>query len=142
MKRRISINQEKLKAMTDFVKKAEEQYEVLKPIKVLSSMKDYDISFMKKEFYNQRKNKNNNNEIIPEVDEKNDKIEGDEDSYDPNDKYNLEDDVDDYSDKMRKKNKKYNNNDNMTMADYEYDKNQKGKKLFEYNDDENRAKSK
>ena len=144
MKRRISINQEKLKAMTDFVKKAEEQYEVLKPIKVLSSMKDYDISFMKKEFYNQRKNKNNNNEIIPEVDEKNDKIEGDEDSYDPNDKYNLddEDDVDDYSDKMRKKNKKYNNNDTMTMADYEYDKNQKGKKLFEYNDDENRAKSK
>ena len=90
MKRRISINQEKLKAMTDFVKKAEEQYEVLKPIKVLSSMKDYDISFMKKEFYNQRKNKNNNNEIIPEVDEKNDKIEGDEDSYDTNDKYNLD----------------------------------------------------
>ena len=57
MKKRININSEKLKALIDFDKKVKEQYKVLKPIKVLSSVKDYDISFMKKEFYNYKTKK-------------------------------------------------------------------------------------
>ena len=54
MKRRTEINRQKLKALMDFDKKAKEQYESLKKVKVLSSVKDKDISFMKKEFYNYR----------------------------------------------------------------------------------------
>ena len=59
MKKRVNINEQKLNALINFDKKAKEQYKVLKPIKVLSSMKDYNISFMKKEFYNYKSKKNN-----------------------------------------------------------------------------------
>ena len=144
MKKRIDINKEKLDALENFDKKAKEQYKVLKPIKVLSSMKDYDISFMKKEFYNFRMNKKVNNGIIPEVEETNNKAEGDKDSPESDDKYNLgyEEDFDDYSDKMRKKINKYNNNNAVTEADIEYDNNPNGKKSVEYDNDDNKAKSK
>lgn len=69
MKRRTEINRQKLKALMDFDKKAKEQYESLKKVKVLSSVKDKDISFMKKEFYNYR-NKKFNNDVILEEEEK------------------------------------------------------------------------
>ena len=144
MKKRIAINKEKLNALENFDKKAKEQYKVLKPIKVLSSMKDYDISFMKKEFYNFRINNKFNNGIIPEVDETNYKAEGDKNLPIPDDKYNLdfEEDFDDYSDKMRKKKNKYNYNNAFTEVDIEYDKNQNGKKFVEYYNEDNKAKSK
>ena len=136
MKKRVNINEQKLNALINFDKKAKEQYKVLKPIKVLSSMKDYNISFMKKEFYNY-KSKKNNNDIIKEVDEKNyatqanNKVEFGEDDSD--------DDFDDYSDKMRKNNK---NNIVITEADYE-EKNKYGKKYLQYDDyNEDKAKSK
>ena len=156
MKKRININKEKLNALINFDKKAKEQYNVLKPIKVLSSTKDYDISFMKKEFYNYKSNKDNKNDIITEVDEKNyatqannNNIDFDDNSYDEDNKYNLDndddDDVDDYSDKMRnrkEKIKKDNKNNNIIIEDdFEDKKNKKGKKLIQYNDD-NKAKSK
>ena len=143
IKKRVEVNWEKIIALKNFYKKAKEQYKVLKPIKVLSSMKDYDITFMKKEFYNFRTKKIINNGIISEVEEINDKAEGDKDSPDPDDKYNLDDneDIDDYSDKMRKNTKKYNNNIAMTEVDDENDRNKKEKK-FEYNEDDNKAKSK
>ena len=57
MKKRVNVNEQKLNALINFDKKAKEQYKVLKPIKVLSSMKDYNISFMKKEFYNYKSKK-------------------------------------------------------------------------------------
>ena len=155
MKKRIAINEEKLKALINFDKEVKEQYKVLKPIKVLSSLKDYNISFMKNEFYTFRTNNNKNykNDIIPEVDEKNyatqanNPVEfGDEyDKYDPDAKYDLnedDDDIDDYSDKMRKR------NNNIIKKDIDEDnieedkKNKKGKKNIEYNNDENKAKSK
>ena len=104
-------------------------------------MKDYDISFMKKEFYNFRMNKKVNNGIIPEVEETNNKAEGDKDSPESDDKYNLgyEEDFDDYSDKMRKNNK---NNNVMTEADYE-EKNKYAKTYLQYDDyNEDKAKSK
>ena len=144
IKKRIDINKEKLDALENFDKKAKEQYKVLKPIKVLSSMKDYDISFMKKEFYNFRMNKKVNDGIIPEVDETNNKAEGDKDSPESDDKYNLdyEEDFDDYSDKMRKKINKYNNNNAVTEADIELHNNPNGIKFVEYNNDDNKAKSK
>ena len=68
LKKRLAINKEKLHALIEFDKKAKEKYEILKPLKVQSSLKDYNIRFMQKEFYNFRKNKN---DIIAEVDEKN-----------------------------------------------------------------------
>ncbi len=137
MKKRVNINEQKLNALINFDKKAKEQYKVLKPIKVLSSMKDYNISFMKKEFYNY-KSKKNNNDIIKEVDENNyttqanNKVEFGEDDSD-------DDDFDDYSDKMRKNNK---NNNVMTEADYE-EKNKYAKTYLQYDDyNEDKAKSK
>ena len=108
MKKRININQQKLNALINFDKKAKEQYEVLKPIKVLSSMKDKNISFMRNEFYTYRSKKVNQNDIIKEVDEQNyaTQVNNNVDfDYDDSDN----DDVDDYSDKMRKK-KKIDNN--------------------------------
>ena len=154
MKKRIAINQEKLSVLIDFDRKAKEQYKVLKPIKVLSSMKDYNISFMKNEFYNFRTKKKDKNGAIPEVDEKNyatqtnNNVDFDEedDPYDPDNKYNLdddEDDIDNYSDKWRKKNK-INNNIIMTEeANKENKKNKKGKNNMEYdNNDDNKPKSK
>ena len=154
MKKRIAINQEKLSVLIDFDRKAKEQYKVLKPIKVLSSMKDYNISFMKNEFYNFRTKKKDKNGAIPEVDEKNyatqanNNVDFDEedDPYDPDNKYNLdddEDDIDNYSDKWRKKNK-INNNIIMTEeANKENKKNKKGKNNMEFdNNDDNKPKSK
>ena len=146
MKKRISINLEKLKALMDFDKKAKEQYNVLKPIKVLSSTKDYDISFMKKEFYSYRTKQKDKNDEIVEVEEKtydtqaNKKIDIDDgDSYD--------EDIDDYSDKMRNKNKKnkknnIKNNNIITEADNEEDNKYTNSKYSEYDDENNKAKSK
>ena len=155
MKKRIAINEEKLKALINFDKEVKEQYKVLKPIKVLSSLKDYNISFMKNEFYTFRTNNNKNykNDIIPEVDEKNyatqanNPVEfGDEyDKYDPDAKYDLnedDDDIDDYSDKMRKRNNNIKKKDIDDDNIEEDKKNKKGKKNIEYNNDENKAKSK
>ena len=155
MKKRIRINIEKLKALMNFDKKAKEQYKVLKPIKVLFSTKDYDISFMKKEFYNHRKKQNDKNDEIVEIDEKlydnqvNNKVEIDEeDSYDEDNKYNIDnEDIDDYSDKMRNRNKKskkenYKNNIIMTEADNEEDNKYKNNNYLEYDNDNNKAKSK
>ena len=152
MNKRININNQKLIALNNFIIKAKEQYNSLKTVKVLFSMKDYDVSFMKKEFYNYRSKKNNNN-VIDEVDEKNYATQAnkkvgldEEDSYDEDAKYDL-DDIDNYSDEMRKKKgkiEKENNKNNYlaTEADYNEDKkNKKGKKHLDYPDD-NRAKSK
>ena len=148
MKKRININSEKLKALIDFDKKVKEQYKVLKPIKVLSSVKDYDISFMKKEFYNYKTKKNAINDIIAEVDEKkytteinninNTEIQEEDD-------FDFEDN-DDYSDKMRKRNiktkKDYNNSTIITKEDNNGNKNKINlKKNSEY-DNDNKAKSK
>ena len=145
MKKRISINAEKLNALINFDKEVKEQYKVLKPIKVISSLKDYNISFMKKEFYTFRSN--NKNDTIPEVDEKNyatqanNPVEFEDEDNDPDAKYDLEDDedIDDYSDKMRKRN---NNKNDIDDNDEEDKKNKKGKKKIEYNNDDNKAKSK
>ena len=152
MNKRININNQKLIALNNFIIKAKEQYNSLKTVKVLFSMKDYDVSFMKKEFYNYRSKKKNNN-VIDEVDEKNYATQAnkkvgldEEDSYDEDAKYDL-DDIDNYSDEMRKKKgkiEKENNKNNYlaTEADYNEDKkNKKGKKHLDYPDD-NRAKSK
>ena len=149
MKKRININVDKIKAFMNFERKVKEQYKVLKTVKMVYSKKDYDISFMKNEFYNHRKKKND--EIV-EVDEKNGtennkKIDFDEgDSYDDDNKYDLDDeDIDDYSDKMRKKNqkiKKENNKIIETEANNEGDSKVSNNNYFNYNNDDNRAKSK
>ena len=149
MKKRININVDKIKAFMNFERKVKEQYKVLKTVKMVYSKKDYDISFMKNEFYNHRKKKND--EIV-EVDEKNGtennkKIDFDEgDSYDDDNKYDLDDeDIDDYSDKMRKKNqkiKKENNKIIETEANNEGDSKDSNNNYFNYNNDDNRAKSK
>ena len=141
MKRRKEINRQKLKALMDFDKKAEEQYESLKKVKVLSSVKDKDISFMKKEFYNYR-NKKYNNDVILEEEEKaytNKKKYDDEEEEDG-------DDIDDYSDEMRKRygKTKRNNNNNYMITEDEFGDNKKKaneNKFVEY-DDDNKAKSK
>ena len=143
MRRRKDLNEQKLKVLIDFDKKAEEQYESLKKVKVLSSMKDKDISFMKKEFYNYR-NKKYNNDVILEEEEK---------SYVNKKKYEDEegegedgDDIDDYSDEMRKRygKTKRNINNNYMMTEDEFKDNKKKvneNKFIEY-DDDNKAKSK
>ena len=147
MKRRINVNEQKLKALIDFDKKAKEQYKVLKPIKVLSSMKDYNISFMKKEFYNYRTRKDIKSDVIDEVDEKTYKSElknkNNYDKYkDEDDKFDFDDD--DYSDKMRSRNNKYGkNNNNITMTQINDEENNNNlKKYSENDDDDNKAKSK
>jgi hypothetical protein len=142
MKKRLFINQKKLIALIDFDKKAKEQYKVLKPLKVLSSMKDYNIKFMKNEFYNYRTKKE---DVIPEEEEKkveHNKNEND-DSFDEKNRYELDDDIDDYSDKMRKRNKMKQNQNNiiMTEAIKEEDYIDKYSKKYLYNDD-NKPKSK
>ena len=159
MKKRISINEDKLRALINFDKEVKEQYKVLKPIKVLSSLKDFNISFMKKEFYTFRtnnKNKKNDNDIIPEVDEKNFATQannpidfGDEDDdNDPDAKYDLDedDDIDDYSNEMRKRNEKnniiINDIDDDDKEDKKNKKIKKGKKNIDYNNEDNKAKSK
>ena len=150
MKKRISINEEKLIALVNFIKKAKDQYADLKPIKVLSSMKDYDISFMKKEFYNFRTKKEDKDNTIAEVDEKNYATqENNKVDFDDNedDKYNDDADIDDYSDEMRKRKGKIKKNDKrnnilMTGDDYNEDKKNKNEKNFLEYDDENKAKSK
>ena len=115
LKKRLSINKQKLQALIEFDKKAKEKYKVLKPLKVQSSLKDYNISFMRREFYNF---KNKKNDIIAEVDEKN---------YENEEKKNVdseeeEGDVDDYIDEMRKKKKFNKNNIVATEANDEDDK--------------------
>ena len=109
LKKRIANNKEKLEAFKEFDEKAKEKYKILKPLKMISSLKDYNISFMRKEFYNFR---NKKNDIIAEVDEK--KYENEE----KNDENSEEEgDADDYSDEMRRRNKnKYNNNVAATEA--------------------------
>ena len=144
MKKRISINLEKLKALMDFDKKAKEQYNVLKPIKVLSSTKDYDISFMKKEFYSYRTKQKDKKDQIVEVDENDSQVNN---KFDLDDGDSYDEDIDDYSDKMRnknKKNKKNNIKDNviMTEADNEEDNKYTNNKNLEYDNDNNKAKSK
>ena len=137
IKRRLKVNKQKLKALIDFDKKAEEQYELLKNIKVLSSMKDYNISFMKNEFYNYRTRKNNKNNVIDEDEEKSHNYKEDDDKCDF-------DDIDDYSDKMRSRNKKYGKNKNnfqKTDIEEENKDNTNLKKYSEF-DDDNKAKSK
>jgi hypothetical protein len=156
MKKRIEINKEKLIALNNFITKANEQYNAIKTVKVLSSMKDYNISFMKKEFYNYRTNKEGNTNTIDEVDEKNfatqanKEVDFDEgDSYDEDAKYDLDeqDDIDDYSDKMRKKKgkiEKENNKNNYLVTETDYNENKKNKiaKKYVEHTDNNRAKSK
>ena len=142
MRRRKDLNEQKLKVLMDFDKKAEEQYESLKKVKVLSSVKDKDISFMKKEFYNYRNKKFNNNVILEE----------EEKAYTNKKKYEDEegedgDDIDDYSDEMRKRygKTKRNINNNYMMTEDEFKDNNKKKtnenKFIEY-DEDNKAKSK
>ena len=143
MRRRKELNEQKLKVLIDFDKKAEEQYESLKKVKVLSSVKDKDISFMKKEFFNYR-NKKYNNDVILEEEEK---------AYTNKKKYEDEegeeedgDDIDDYSDEMRKRygKTKRNINNNYMMTEDEFKENKKKakeNKFIEY-DDDNKAKSK
>ena len=145
MKKRKGLNEQKLEVLIDFDKKAEEQYESLKKVKVLSSVKDKDISFMKKEFYNYR-NKKFNNDVILEEEEKaytnkkknkNDEEEEEEDG----------DDIDDYSDEMRKRYGKTNRNinNNYMVTENELAGNNKKaneNKFIGYDDDDNKAKSK
>ena len=150
MKKRISINEEKSNALLNFIQKAKAQYTDLKPIKVLSSMKDYDISFMKKEFYNFRTKKEDKENTIAEVDEKNYTIQDNNKADfgdDEDDKYNDDDDIDDYSDEMRKRKGKIKKDDKgnnilMTEADDNDNKKNKNEKKFLEYDDENKAKSK
>ena len=139
MKRRKELNGQKLKVLMDFDKKAEEQYESLKKVKVLSSLKDKDISFMKKEFYNYR-NKKFNNDVIIEEEEKaytNKKKYEDEEGEDG-------DDIDDYSDEMRKRygKTKRNNNNYMMTEDFSDNKKKPNENKFVEYDDDNKAKSK
>ena len=131
LKKRLAINKEKLHALIEFDKKAKEKYEILKPLKVQSSLKDYNIRFMQKEFYNFRKNKN---DIIAEVDEKN--YENEERKDDESE----EGDVDDYSDEMRKKNKFYKKNVLETEVNNEEDRKNEYKNNYDF--DENKPKSK
>ena len=131
LKKRLAINKEKLHALIEFDKKAKEKYEILKPLKVQSSLKDYNIRFMQKEFYNFRKNKN---DIIAEVDEKN--YENEERKDDESE----EGDVDDYSDEMRKKNKFNKNNILETEVNNEEDRKNEYKNNYDF--DENKPKSK
>ena len=131
LKKRLRINKEKLHALIEFDKKAKEKYEILKPLKVQTSLKDYNISFMKREFYNFRKNKN---DIIAEVDEKN--YENEERKDDENE----EGEVDDYSDEMRKKNKYNKNNILETEVNKEEDRKNEYKNNYDF--DENKPKSK
>ena len=142
MRRRKELNEQKLKVLMDFDKKAEEQYESLKKVKVLSSVKDKDISFMKKEFYNYRSKKYNNDVILEE----------EEKAYTNKKKYEEEegedgDNIDDYSDEMRKRygKTKRNINNNYMMTEDEFKDNNKKKtnenKFIEY-DEDNKAKSK
>ena len=113
-------------------------------------MKDYDISFMKKEFYNFRTKKEDKDNTIAEVDEKNYATqENNKVDFDDNedDKYNDDADIDDYSDEMRKRKGKIKKNDKrnnilMTEDDYNGDKKNKNEKNFLEYDDENKAKSK
>jgi len=131
IKKRIKVNKEKLQAFIDFNKKAKDQYESLKSFKPPPSLKDYNISFMKKEFFNFR---NKKNDVIAEVDEKN--YENEERKNDDSE----DGDIDDYSDEMRKKNKYYKNNILETEINDEEDK----KNFYgeDNNYDDNKPKSK
>ena len=132
LKKRLSINKQKLQALIEFDKKAKEKYKVLKPLKVQSSLKDYNISFMRREFYNF---KNKKNDIIAEVDEKN---------YENEEKKNVdseeEGDVDDYSDEMRKKKKFNKNNIVATEANDEDDKQNNIGNYYDYDYDKPKSK--
>ena len=132
LKKRLSINKQKLQALIEFDKKAKEKYKVLKPLKVQSSLKDYNISFMRREFYNFR---NKKNDVIAEVDEKN---------YDNEEKKNDdsqdEGDVDDYSDEMRKKKKFNKNNIVATEANDEEDKKNDIGNYYDYDYDKPKSK--
>ena len=132
LKKRLSINKQKLQALIEFDKKAKEKYKVLKPLKVQSSLKDYNISFMRREFYNF---KNKKNDIIAEVDEKN---------YENEEKKNVdseeEGDVDDYSDEMRKKKKFNKNNIVATEANDEEDKKNDIGNYYDYDYDKPKSK--
>ena len=133
LKKRLTINKQKLQALIEFDKKAKEKYKILKPLKVQSSLKDYNISFMRKEFYNFR---NKKNDIIAEVDEKN---------YENEEKKNddlEEGEVDDYSDEMRKKNKFNKNNVIATEVNDEEDKKKDFPNYYDYDNDYNKPKSK
>ena len=133
LRKRIKINKEKLEALIEFDKKAKEKYKVLKPLKVISSLKDYNISFMKREFYNFRKK----NDIIAEVDEKN--YENEEKKNDDSE----DGDGDDYSDEMRKRNKYKNNNDIlMTEVNNEDEKRYEPGMIDDYDYENNKPKSK
>ena len=127
LKKRVANNKEKLQAFKEFDEKAKEKYKILKPLKIVSSLKDYNISFMKKEFYNFR---NKKNDVIDEVDEK--KYENEEKNNENSDE---EGDADDYSDEMRRRNKnKFNNNMVVTEA---YDEEDKKYDFDNYDDFEN-----
>ena len=132
LKKRIKINKEKLEVLIDFDKKVQEKYKVLKPLKVQSSLKDYNISFMKREFFNFR---NKKNDIIAEVDEKN--YENEEKKNEDSD----DGDVDDYSDEMRKK-KKYNKNVVATEANDGEDRKYDYGDYYDYDNNNNKPKSK
>ena len=133
LKKRLSINKQKLQALIEFDKKAKEKYKVLKPLKVQSSLKDYNISFMRREFYNF---KNKKNDIIAEVDEKN--YENEEKKND--DSEEEEGDVDDYSDEMRKKKKFNKNNIVATEANDEDDKQNNIGNYYDYDYDKPKSK--
>jgi hypothetical protein len=132
LKKRLSINKQKLQALIEFDKKAKEKYKVLKPLKVQSSLKDYNISFMRREFYNF---KNKRNDIIAEVDEKN--YENEEKKNDDSEE---EGDVDDYSDEMRKKKKFNKNNIVATEANDEDDKQNNIGNYYDYDYDKPKSK--
>ena len=132
LKKRLSINKQKLQALIEFDKKAKEKYKVLKPLKVQSSLKDYNISFMRREFYNF---KNKKNDIIAEVDEKN--YENEEKKNDVSEE---EGDVDDYSDEMRKKKKFNKNNIVATEANDEEDKKNDIGNYYDYDYDKPKSK--
>ena len=115
LKKRVANNREKLEAFKEFDEKAKEKYKILKPLKMISSLKDYNISFMRKEFYNFR---NKKNDIIAEVDEK--KYDNEEKNKENSDE---EGDADDYSDEIRRRNKnKYDANMVITEVNDEEDK--------------------
>lgn len=133
LKKRLSINKQKLQALIEFDKKAKEKYKVLKPLKVQSSLKDYNISFMRREFYNF---KNKKNDIIAEVDEKN--YENEEKKND--DSEEEEGDVDDYSDEMRKKKKFNKNNIVATEANDKDDKQNDIGNYYDYDYDKPKSK--
>jgi len=115
LKKRVANNREKLEAFKEFDEKAKEKYKILKPLKMISSLKDYNISFMRKEFYNFR---NKKNDIIAEVDEK--KYDNEEKNKENSDE---EGDADDYSDEIKRRNKnKYDANMVITEVNDEEDK--------------------